>query len=140
MHHSFSDKAIFEHGKAIRGGVPVVWPQFGPGPLPQHGFARVKTWSAGNQNTSGDVSVELHLSEDKDTLKIWPHKFRLSIIIRLTERSVVQELKVDNRDDHAFEFTTLFHTYFTVDDIKTTKMYVYLISRAKENLLCIFIF
>ena len=132
MYSSLSDKALFEHGKAIRGGIPVVWPQFGPGPLPQHGFARVKTWSIGNQDTSGDVSVKLHLLNDEDTLKIWPHKFRLTITIRLTERSVVQELKVDNCDDHAFEFTTLFHTYFTVDDIKTTKVYVHNISRERR--------
>jgi glucose-6-phosphate 1-epimerase len=24
----------------IRGGIPVIFPQFGPGVLPQHGFAR----------------------------------------------------------------------------------------------------
>jgi glucose-6-phosphate 1-epimerase len=118
----YSDKAIFEQGKAIRGGVPIVWPQFGPGPLPQHGFARVKTWSLGKTNTASDVSVELHLSHDEDTLKIWPHKFDLTITIRLSEQSFSQELTVNNRDDHAFEFSALFHTYFTVDNIKTTKM------------------
>lgn len=53
--------------------------------------------------------------------------------IRLTERSFVQELKVDNRDDHTFEFTTLFHTYFAVNDIKTTKMYVHRISSEREK-------
>jgi len=117
-----SDQAIFEQGKAIRGGIPVIWPQFGPGPLPQHGFARVKTWRVGQKNTSGDVSVELNLSDDEDTLKLWPHKFNLTITVRLTEQSLFQELKVDNRDDHTFEFTALFHTYFTVDDIKTTRV------------------
>jgi glucose-6-phosphate 1-epimerase len=124
-----SDQAIFEHGKAIRGGIPVVWPQFGPGPLPQHGFARVKTWRVGEKNTSGDVSVELYLSNDEDTLKLWPHKFNLTLTIRLSEKSLVQELKVDNQDDQAFEFTALYHTYFAVDDIKTTKMYVYFIKK-----------
>ncbi|CAF0765093.1 unnamed protein product [Rotaria sordida] len=117
-----SDKAIFERGKAIRGGIPIVWPQFGPGPLPQHGFARVKTWQLGKTNTNNDVSIELHLSHDEDTLKIWPHKFNLTITIRLSEKSFSQELTVHNQDDQTFEFTALFHTYFTVDNIKTTKI------------------
>lgn len=119
----FSDKAIFEQRKAIRGGIPIVWPQFGPGPLPQHGFARVKTWRVGKtNNTSGDVSVDLHLEHDEETLKLWPHKFSLIMTIRLSEQSFFQELTVNNQDNQSFEFTALFHTYFTVDDIKTTKV------------------
>ena len=118
----FSDKAIFEQGKAIRGGIPVVWPQFGPGPLPQHGFARVKTWRVGKTNTSGDVSVDLHLEHDKETLKLWPHKFNLITTIRLSEQSFSQELTVNNQDNQSFEFTALFHTFFSINDIKTTKM------------------
>lgn len=42
-----SSKAFFKPGKAIRGGVPVVFPQFGPGALPQHGFARNNLVRAG---------------------------------------------------------------------------------------------
>jgi len=117
-----SDKSLFEQGKAIRGGIPIVWPQFGPGQLPQHGFARVKTWRVGKRNTSGDVSVELQLSDDEDTLKVWPHKFNLTLTVRLSEQSLYQELTVNNQDDQTFEFTALFHTYFKVDDIKTTKI------------------
>jgi glucose-6-phosphate 1-epimerase len=119
---SYSDKSLFEQGKAIRGGIPIVWPQFGPGPLPQHGFARVKTWRVGKKNTNGDVSVELLLSNDEETLKVWPHKFNLTLTVRLSEQSFYQELTVTNQDDQTFEFTALFHTYFTVDDIKTTKL------------------
>ena len=121
---AFSDQAIFEQGKAIRGGVPIVWPQFGPGVLPQHGFARVKNWRLGKTSTTDSVSVDLNLSDDDETLKVWPHKFNLTVTIRLTARSFHQELTVDNRDDHGFDFTALFHTYFTVSDIKATKVYV----------------
>ena len=117
-----SDKAIFENGKAIRGGVPVVWPQFGPGQLPQHGFARVKAWQLGDKSIGDDVTVQLHLSEDESTLKIWPHKFHLTVTVRLSGQTLHQELAVKNTDDHPFDFTALFHTYFTVDDIKKTKV------------------
>lgn len=103
----------------------MVWPQFGPGPLPQHGFARVKPWRITNKTTEGDVSVELQLTDDEETLKLWPNKFNLTLTVRLSEDSLTQELKVDNRDEKSFEFTALFHTYFNVDDIKTTKMFVF---------------
>lgn len=36
-----SQKAVLDGSKPIRGGIPLVFPQFGPGPLQQHGFARV---------------------------------------------------------------------------------------------------
>jgi hypothetical protein len=36
-----SDKAVFDGSVAIRGGIPVCWPQFaGLGELPKHGFVR----------------------------------------------------------------------------------------------------
>jgi glucose-6-phosphate 1-epimerase len=35
-----SKKAQYGQGKAIRGGVPVIFPQFGPGKIQNHGFAR----------------------------------------------------------------------------------------------------
>src|SRR5688572_15923689 len=41
-----SPGSAFERGKAIRGGVPLVFPWFGPRPgAAQHGFARVRAWS-----------------------------------------------------------------------------------------------
>ena len=33
-----SSKAILDGTKAIRGGIPLVFPQFGPGVLQQHGI------------------------------------------------------------------------------------------------------
>jgi glucose-6-phosphate 1-epimerase len=33
-----SSKAILNGTKAIRGGIPLVFPQFGPGVLQQHGI------------------------------------------------------------------------------------------------------
>ena len=40
-----SQKSEFRPGAAIRGGVPVIFPQFGGlGTLPKHGFARTLPW------------------------------------------------------------------------------------------------
>jgi len=44
-----SAKSVFETGKALRGGVPICWPWFGPGRTgdltPAHGFARISEWT-----------------------------------------------------------------------------------------------
>lgn len=39
-----SSLARFDTGAAIRGGIPVCWPWFGPAADPQHGWARLHTW------------------------------------------------------------------------------------------------
>jgi glucose-6-phosphate 1-epimerase len=43
-----SRKSLFTPGKAIRGGVPIIFPWFGPRsdgkPGPAHGFARTMDW------------------------------------------------------------------------------------------------
>ncbi|XP_073109142.1 putative glucose-6-phosphate 1-epimerase isoform X2 [Elaeis guineensis] len=76
-----SSKAIFKPPKAMRGGIPICFPQFGNrGSLEQHGFARNKTWSIDNDppplhpNVSqGKISVDLVLKPSEDDLKCWPH-------------------------------------------------------------------
>src|SRR5947209_10719380 len=44
-----SAKSLFSPGKAIRGGVPIIFPWFGPRtgglPGPSHGFARTVEWA-----------------------------------------------------------------------------------------------
>lgn len=49
-----SSKAIFKEEKAIRGGVPIIFPQFGGGPLPQHGFGRNSKFDLLETSVAGD--------------------------------------------------------------------------------------
>jgi len=121
-----SDKAIFQIGKAIRGGVPICWPQFASnGDLPQHGFARNRLWkvqdiSSGNDEKGEYASASLILEDDEDTRKIWPHSFSLiaQFVIR-EDDSIEQTLSATNKnsDGKAFTFTTALHSYFNVSDI-----------------------
>src|SRR4051812_40962098 len=58
-----SKKAVFAPGKAIRGGIPIIFPQFGPGPLPGHGFARNTSWYCleSKELVDGSIAVKLGL-------------------------------------------------------------------------------
>ncbi|MET0540521.1 MAG: D-hexose-6-phosphate mutarotase, partial [Variovorax sp.] len=69
-----SPKALFDGKSAIRGGVPVCWPQFNQrGALPKHGFARNTAWQV-VPGDEGPLMLTLHDSEA--TRAIWPHAFR----------------------------------------------------------------
>eukprot|EP01127_Copromyxa_protea_P001409 TRINITY_DN1140_c0_g1_i2.p1 TRINITY_DN1140_c0_g1~~TRINITY_DN1140_c0_g1_i2.p1 ORF type:complete len:303 (-),score=52.20 TRINITY_DN1140_c0_g1_i2:96-1004(-) len=125
-----SSKSIFSREKSIRGGIPVIFPQFGPGPLPQHGFARTELWSVVSSavgDNGNEVTLVLELHSSEATRKIWPHDFVLVQTITLsynaTEKSrLFQQLEVRNTGTTSFDFTTALHTYFAVSDVKQTQV------------------
>jgi glucose-6-phosphate 1-epimerase len=123
-----SSKAVFEQGKAIRGGVPLVFPQFGGGgALPSHGFARINDWhveSAG-EGKGGSVEIVLKLgSGDKlipENLKtLWPGEFELGYTMILDAAALTIRFQVQNKGSYPLQFENALHTYFRVDDITKT--------------------
>lgn len=113
-----SPKAEFTAGKAIRGGIPVIFPQFGPGKLPSHGFARNKLWRVVKSSvTDKFTSLTMALSHSAELNKIWPYKFSIEIEVRLSS-SLTAVLRVKNEDDKPLEFQCALHTYFEVSDIQ----------------------
>jgi glucose-6-phosphate 1-epimerase len=120
-----SSKAILDGSKAIRGGIPVCFPQFaGQGPLPNHGFARTSTWTVATDKSSpasgegGSVSVTFALETSEATRKLWPHSFATELSVTLAPSSLQIDWAVHNRNQsEAFPFTCALHTYFAVHDI-----------------------
>lgn len=117
-----SPSAIFNGVKAIRGGVPVVFPQFGQ-PFPsmlQHGFARNKLWQLSSM-TSGDASAQaiFQLISDDDTIRVWPHRFSLTYTILLTVNSLKCDLHISCLDEEPFLCQALLHTYLNINDISS---------------------
>ncbi|KAI5803696.1 galactose mutarotase-like domain-containing protein [Geopyxis carbonaria] len=123
-----SDKAVLDGTKAVRGGIPLVFPVFGPPPadhatsaLPQHGFARTSVWNVLGSDTSipSSVSVELGLSADSlapAARAAWPHEFILLYTVTLTAASLGTKILVRNTGAAAFDFKLLFHTYLRLAD------------------------
>ncbi len=107
-------------GRPIRGGIPVIFPQFGGGALPQHGFARSSEWrlANGELRDNGQVRVTFHLCESPETLALWPYPFRLELDVLLDERTLTVSMAVHNTGDERFDFNAVLHSYFSVADIR----------------------
>ncbi|CAL9064907.1 putative glucose-6-phosphate 1-epimerase [Musa acuminata AAA Group] len=127
-----SNKAIFKPPKAIRGGIPICFPQFSShGNLEQHGFARNKFWSIDTDpppfpsDSSSKTFVDLILKPTDDDFKIWPHsyEFRLRVALGLGgDLLLTSRIRNTNADGKPFSFTFAYHTYFSVSDISEVRV------------------
>jgi len=122
-----SDKAWYEDGKAIKGGIPVCWPWFGPDPdnkgRPAHGFVRNRQWQVTGSESLADGSTKIILSiTDSDaTRALWPHSFRLDIVITVGD-SLKIALVTHNTGDDSITISQALHTYFRVGDISNVSV------------------
>ncbi|MED6145907.1 hypothetical protein PIB30_029505 [Stylosanthes scabra] len=106
--------AVFNKKKPISGGIPHCFPQFGPGSIQQHGFARNMDWIVvDSENVEGDAVVTLELKDDSYSRAMWDFGFHALFKVTLNSKSLSTELKVKNTDNKAFSFTTALHTYFS---------------------------
>lgn len=117
-----SSEAVFKPPKAIRGGIPLCFPQFSDlGPLAQqHGFARNEQWQLVDPPANGDEdggNVTMRLVSSDATKAVWPHDFVADFAARLEGDEMHTSLTVQNTDSEPFEFTVALHTYFAVGDI-----------------------
>lgn len=115
-----SRRARFDAASAIRGGVPVVFPQFAEqGPLPKHGFARVAEWAVPQASGADGVArATFVLTDSPETLNLWPHTFLASLTVELDPGGVELRLEVFNRGAEPIEFTVALHSYFRVADVR----------------------
>jgi D-hexose-6-phosphate mutarotase len=137
-----SSDARFAHGSAIRGGIPVCWPWFGPAApapgLPSHGLLRTRDWQPCGAAALADGGVELRLQrrDDASTRAAWPHAFLVELRLRIgstLEVELASTLMADSAtaaDKDAAAATSAIatpdssprvgealHTYFRVGDI-----------------------
>lgn len=109
----------FADGQPIRGGIPVVFPWFGPREgMNQHGFARLKTWELKEFVTAqdGSVSVRFRLPDCPEA-SAFP-AFAAEYIVTV-KRTLKLELVVTNQSPaEALTFEDCLHTYLAIGDIK----------------------
>lgn len=102
-------------GPALRGGVPVIFPQFADqGPGPRHGFARTVRWTAYEAPArEGAIVAGLRLS-GAGFDPCWPHAFTLELELALTADTLEFTLVASNDGDQPWSFTAALHTYLAI--------------------------
>lgn len=114
----------FAAGKAVRGGVPLVFPWFNEHAtdksLPAHGFARTAEWHAAAVGPG--ARLRLALADDERTRALWPHRFLLWCDVALDDRLHVT-LTARNVDDRPWSFEEALHTYFALGDVGTASVH-----------------
>ena len=96
-----SPQAVAGQGQAVRGGVPVIFPQFeqrGPDvSLPRHGLARTRLWRLEAVRQTRDFAqATLVLTDDDSTRAWWPHAFQLELTVSISGARLDIELHAHN--------------------------------------------
>lgn len=123
-----SECAVFDGSVAIRGGIPVCFPQFSDlGELPKHGFVRTRQWITNAERCADDYAlVTLQISNDESTLALWPHMFTAEITVMLEVDRIDVEFCVTNTGSAPFDFTCALHSYLRqtqVEDVSVEGLY-----------------
>lgn len=110
-------------GKAIRGGVPICWPWFGPhatdSTRPNHGVARMALWQLVPQSFYLDDSVLLLQLEPKSSVY---DSCAPKLILEVTKQSISLDLQTQSLSEKAQPLTQALHSYFYVSDSRTVEV------------------
>ena len=126
-----SPRAVLDGRAAVRGGVPVIFPQFNQrGPLPRHGLARTRPWRALSLvQSEADALAVLRLVDDEETRAIWPQPFIAELSVRIGGPRLDIELAVEHHEaaeaappPASLAFTAALHTYLRVADVSRARL------------------
>ncbi|MEQ1710373.1 MAG: hypothetical protein ABL908_03130, partial [Hyphomicrobium sp.] len=116
-----SPAARLDAAKAVRGGIPVCWPWFGPHPhepgWPAHGVARTAAWQVvGSEKVGGGVRLRLGFQAGAG---VTGNPGRgVGVVIEVTLGDALDVALVTRNDGpDAIEITQALHTYLSVGDV-----------------------
>ena len=115
-------------GKEVHGGLPICWPWFGKSTdemsvgsrvprdrIPKHGLARYMKWRLVER--IGKDGVVLETASTPETMKVWPHSFKLRAILSVDgPNSLTLKFTETNTGKAAYESAFGVHPYFAVAD------------------------
>jgi glucose-6-phosphate 1-epimerase len=122
-----SKRSTLDGSRAIRGGVPVIFPQFAErGDGMRHGFARVSTWRLSDSGESEQGAFAVFVLTRPDlapaVAEAWEHGFELRLKVALQGQQLSLSLDVRNTGDDEFAFSAALHTYFLVDALEAVRI------------------
>lgn len=128
-----SESAVYDTDKGIRGGIPLVFPFFGPvtqsfvatgEKLPQHGFGRNATFEFLGLSSESPATAQFGLSPDtlSDKFKkLWPFDFQVIFSVTVYDNIMKTDVEVSNPSSNgktanteSWDFHWLFHNFFAV--------------------------
>jgi galactose mutarotase-like enzyme len=117
------EATLADPSKNVRGGIPILFPIAGKlapdmlagatAPLPQHGFARNRSWRVVAQEPDRAV---LMLEADAATRAAYPHDFALRFTYALSDGRLAIEQRFENRGTTPMPIHWGIHPYFAVPD------------------------
>lgn len=117
-----SEHCRYEPGAALRGGVPVIFPWFGPGPeknmTPPHGFARNLEWTLerAEVNEHGTARIVLYLDGQSAKACGTTNDYTLELHVVMGSKLLIQ--LVAKAGDSPLLFEAGLHSYFAVSDVR----------------------
>ncbi|MEI8195590.1 MAG: D-hexose-6-phosphate mutarotase [Phycisphaerae bacterium] len=129
-----SRKAKFLANTPIRGGIPVIFPWFGPPPAtgpetpwstpthPMHGLVRTRPWEIeATRLGDGKVAFVLLFKSSAETKALWPFDFELRMRLTFGPQLIIK-MEAKNTGSVPFHFQEALHTYFAVGDVRQTRV------------------
>jgi glucose-6-phosphate 1-epimerase len=119
-----SSTAVLDGASAIRGGIPVCWPQFADrGSGVKHGWARQSLWKPATSiisDTGCCQSWTLGHEAQHACCVVPSHSLRLTVC--LEPRQLKVGLQVTSLSPDVWEATGALHTYFRVADVHEARL------------------
>ncbi len=119
-----SSASTYETGKAIRGGIPICFPWFGPGlsgdRKPAHGFVRAVAWRRSEVTEQGDT-LRVVYTVDPDITgnqPEFPDDYRARLTAEFAHTHLTVTLWARNTGDRPFTIEEALHTYLAVSDVR----------------------
>lgn len=124
-----SPATAYADGKAIRGGIPICFPWFGPGASgtkkPAHGFVRATQWRREQvrEDHGGALHVEYRIDPDvTGDQPLFPYRYDAELKVHSGPDSLEVSLTVANTGDEPFTIEEALHTYLTVGDVRRVRI------------------
>lgn len=120
-----SPNCNFTAGVALRGGVPICLPWFGPHPSdgkkPKHGFARNRPWQLDKALMLSDGTAELTFSFASPANELFEFDFTAQLTMTLGKTAKLA-ITVTNTDSRAFACSWVLHSYHSVSSLSDVRV------------------
>ena len=117
-----SNKAIYQSGKAIRGGIPLCWPWFGANEKEtedqkagNHGFARQLPWKIESIKADENGVTLILVLTGENQHPLWPNAYKLTQTLFFGQ-NFKQTLAMTNLAPDDAQYCAALHSYFTVSN------------------------